>query len=246
MALITELRDQGNWLFQHRSYLPILLLPLVISGLLTERIFSNSSYYIVIFNWVCIGFSVLGFIMRAYTIGQVPKRTSGRNTKKQIAEVLNTTGIYSVVRHPLYLGNFLMWMGVILFTRSIWVTIIFSLMFWVYYERIMYAEEAFLTEKFDQDYIDWAKKTPPFFPRWKQYQKSKLVFSWKNVLKREYSGFFGLVVSFVIIINLDKIFTAGKFTYDRNSMIVLLISFVIYLILRVLKKYTKFFNVVGR
>ncbi|MDO9576873.1 MAG: isoprenylcysteine carboxylmethyltransferase family protein [Candidatus Cloacimonadales bacterium] len=246
MALKEEIRDQGNWLFQHRSYLPILLLPLVIIGLLTERITFLNSYYINIYNWVCIIISILGFAVRIITIGQVPKSTSGRNTKKQIAKTLNETGIYSVVRHPLYLGNFLMWLGIILFVRSIWVAIVFVLLYWIYYERIMYAEEAFPTEKFGQDYTEWASKTPPFWPSWKKWQKSKLDFSIKNVLKREYSGFFGLVVSFVFIANLDLIYSAGKFTYNRISLIILAISFVIYLILRSMKKFTRVLHEKGR
>ena len=34
------------------------------------------------------------------------KNTSGRNTHDQVADSLNTSGIYSIVRHPLYVGNF--------------------------------------------------------------------------------------------------------------------------------------------
>ena len=37
-------------------------------------------------------------------------KTSGKNTAKQIAESLNTSGIYSVLRNPLYLANFLNWL----------------------------------------------------------------------------------------------------------------------------------------
>ncbi|MGB8874133.1 MAG: hypothetical protein WCC75_12145, partial [Desulfobaccales bacterium] len=43
--------------------------------------------------------------------GLPPRGTSGRNTQGQVAETLNTTGIYSLVRNPLYLGNFLIWLG---------------------------------------------------------------------------------------------------------------------------------------
>ena len=61
---------------------------------------------------------------------------------------LNTSGLYSVVRHPLYLGNYLMWLGVALFSRTWWAPVIVSLVFWLYYERIMFAEEEFLRRQF--------------------------------------------------------------------------------------------------
>jgi protein-S-isoprenylcysteine O-methyltransferase Ste14 len=47
--------------------------------------------------------SLAGAIIRAFTIGTTARRHFGRNTDKQVAEQLNVTGIYSVVRHPLYL-----------------------------------------------------------------------------------------------------------------------------------------------
>lgn len=35
--------------------------------------------------------SFAGVVVRAYTIGTTPRGTSGRNTKKQVAESLNTS-----------------------------------------------------------------------------------------------------------------------------------------------------------
>ena len=51
-------------------------------------------------------------MIRIYTVGTTPAGTSGRNRDKQIAEKLNKTGVYSIIRHPLYLGNLLIWLGV--------------------------------------------------------------------------------------------------------------------------------------
>lgn len=62
------------------------------------------------------------------TIGQVPKGTSGRNTSQQVADTLSTDGVYSVVRHPLYLGNFLMCMGVSMMPHQyllVWIIFVF-------------------------------------------------------------------------------------------------------------------------
>jgi len=77
----------------------------------------------------------------------VPKNTSGR-TNSLIAERLNTTGMYSIVRHPLYLGNFLIVFGIVLFIQVLWFGIIVLAGYWFYYERIIFAEEEFLRKRF--------------------------------------------------------------------------------------------------
>ncbi|WP_277232666.1 isoprenylcysteine carboxylmethyltransferase family protein [Phocaeicola salanitronis] len=125
-----------------------------------------------------------GTFIRIYTVGHTPVHTSGRNTAGQVADSLNTTGIYSIVRHPLYLGNFLMWFGISLLTCNGGFIIAFILAYWLYYERIMYAEEDFLRRKFGVDYLRWAERTPAFIPNFKLFKPSDLPFSWKKVAKK--------------------------------------------------------------
>lgn len=235
MILKDEFKKQGAYLFRYRSFLPLLMLPLIILGLMTS--FQITKIYILlIYNISCYVISSLGFGIRIFTIGHVPKRTSGRNTKKQTADSLNTTGIYSIVRHPLYLGNFLMWLGIILFVRSFWLIFIFILMFWIYYERIMFTEEEFLIDKFGENYIKWADKTPLFFPNSKLWKKSDLPFSFKKVLKQEYPGLFGLVSCFTLIHFLKNLICRNQFFISLSWLIVFLVTMLFYLVIRLLKK----------
>jgi protein-S-isoprenylcysteine O-methyltransferase Ste14 len=122
------------------------------------------------------------------TVGYVPAQTSGRNTTEKVASQLNTTGMYSIVRHPLYVGNFLIGLGVSLVQSVWWLPVIYTLTFWLYYERIMFAEESFLRQQFGKKFEHWARATPAFAPRFRQWQKPSLPFSWLSVLRREYSG----------------------------------------------------------
>jgi protein-S-isoprenylcysteine O-methyltransferase Ste14 len=198
-------------------------------------------------NLVCFGISVLGMIIRALTIGYTPKGTSGRNTKEgQIAEVLNTKGVYSMVRHPLYLGNFFMWMGLILYAGTPWFVIFCIGFFWIYYERIMFAEEQFIRGKFGQAYLDWSSRTPAFFPNFAKYEASDLTFSIKNVLKREYSGFFATIFSFAYINFIKNFFFDHQIWLDMKWVYGGCIGFVIFITLRSLKKYTRVLHVEGR
>ena len=200
MPLREELEASGNWLFIRRSWLPVLLYPFAIAVLY----FYQDATYPLITNvtWsiFCLLVSYAGLFIRAVTVGFTPKGTSGRNTNQgQIAEALNQTGIYSTVRHPLYLGNYLMWLGIILYCSLWWFSVICSLAYWLYYERIMIAEEEFLRRKYGAAYENWAGKTPAFLPKLSLWRSATLTFSFKNVLKREYNGFFAVAISFAML-----------------------------------------------
>src|SRR5262245_43751615 len=124
MSLAQELVKEGHKLFRWRSFLPLILLALLFPAF-REFTFPHGSHLLdELWELLCLGLSLFGLAIRIYTIGHVPRKTSGRNTQKQVAEQLNTTGIYSLVRHPLYLGNFWIWIGISLYTRHWWLTLL--------------------------------------------------------------------------------------------------------------------------
>jgi hypothetical protein len=183
--------------------------------------------------------SFLGQYIRAVAIGTSNKNTSGRNTKEQVAEALNTKGIYSTVRHPLYLGNYFMWIGIVVYTFNIWLILLVSLMFWLYYERIMFAEERFLERKFGQSYVDWSMKVPAFWPGFKNYEKTSIPFSMKTIMRREYSGVTATILGFVFIDFFRDWFSSGQVQFKLSYAIVIFIALLISLIFRTLKHNTK-------
>ena len=124
----------GNFLFKYRGILPI---PIIIFSLVYYY-FSNS-YEITQFQYLLsLTISISGLILRVYAVGYAFHKTSGKNTAKQIAEGLNTSGIYSVLRNPLYLANFLNWLGIILLLSDIIVTVFITLFFvHIYYYIIL-------------------------------------------------------------------------------------------------------------
>ena len=60
----------------------------------------------------------------------------------------------------------------------------------------MFAEEQFLRGKFGQAYLDWAAGVPAFWPALGRWKSPEVGFSLRNVLKREYNGFFAMFLSF--------------------------------------------------
>ncbi len=242
MQLTQSFEKNGNILFRYRGQIPVILFILAVPVIYFTDSSSLSPACVLILNIIAIAASLKGLIIRAITIGKTPKGTSGRNTQEQVAETLNTTGIYSLLRHPLYLGNYLMWTGIVIFTYNIYFFISVTLAFWLYYERIMYAEERFLEKKFGQTFTDWSARVPAFIPSFRNYIKNSSAFSLKNVLSREYSGFSATILGFAFVDVVRYYFVNGTFEWRHASVYAFFVSLVIVLILRTLKHYTKLFN----
>jgi len=246
MDFIHSFEKSGNTLFKYRGQIPVVLFILAIPVLYyTEYLIFDKIFYQGI-AVISIIISLLGFIVRAYTIGTTPKGTSGRNTQNQVAESLNETGIYSIVRHPLYLGNYLMWIGIVAFSFNIYFFFIVSLAFWIYYERIMFAEERFLERKFGESYLTWSLKVPAFIPCFSKFHKSNVPFSLKSVLRREYSGVLATVLGFTFIDLLRIYFLTHQFEWQRPSVFALITAIVLALVLRTIKHQTSWLNEEGR
>ena len=248
MAFVDELEKQGQWLFRWRSYLPIIIVPIFLWSLQSPEQLEHIAGDTIedIYEIICIIISFIGLGIRCITVAFVPKGTSGRNTKTQKATRLNTTGIYSITRNPLYLGNFFIILGIVMFTQSLWAILIVTLLFWIYYERIIFAEEQFLKKKFGVAFLQWAKDTPIFFPKLKNYQSPDLPFSIKNILKREYTGFFVIITAFTIIDLLEDYFDKGYFQIEMEWKIIFIFGLLSYLLLRYLKKNTNLLKEEGR
>lgn len=248
MALREDLEKQGNWLFRWRSYLPLLVIPLFIVALqhagVFEYLFGDRAgdYW----ESLSISISILGLAFRCVTAGYVPRGTSGRNTKNQSAESLNTSGMYSIVRNPLYLGNFIIFFGITLFIQVWWLALIVWVGYWLYYERIVYSEEEFLRKKFGALFIDWAEKTPMFFPNFRNWGRPNLPFSLKTMIRREFSTFFAIVSAFFFLEIIKNLLREGKFDVGRSWIGFFIIGLMIYVICVILKKKTKILNVSGR
>ncbi len=247
-----ELQKQGDFLFRYRSNFPLLFLAAGMAVFvnktlhLTESgtVFPKTNYMII-----CLAVSLFGQLIRILTVGFTPANTSGRNSLKQIAEEINTTGIYSTVRHPLYIGNFFIWLGLAMITANLWFVVAFVFLYWIYYERIMYSEELFLYNKFGEDYKNWADETPAFIPALKKFQKPSLPFSWKKILKKEKNGIAAIFILFFLFDFISNNLETGQFKFklDFNFWFyAAAVATVFYFILKYMKWHTTLLDEPGR
>ncbi len=243
-GLVREWTEAGRWLFRWRSYLPLAVLAylLLLEAATPDAGFMGRDAAAVL--GLLIAASGLG--LRAWAVGHVPAGTSSRGTREIGASTLNTDGLYSAVRHPLYLGNFLIWMGLAVQAAHVSGVLVSALVFWVYYERIMLAEERFLTEKFGVEFDTWSRRTPAFIPRLGGWERSPLSFSLRYALGRDYQAIYALVAS-ATVIELVWSVAAGEGWLPRPFWLVFFgAGTVLYFLVDYLRRHTTVLSVEGR
>ena len=241
MALREQLKSQGDFLFKYRSYFPLLLL---LAGLSMIVIYeqkggpeSVSGYQ----RWLddpAIFVSLLGLFIRIHAVGYSGRHTSGRNTGDgQVAHMLNTKGLYSIVRNPLYVGNYFMWLGIAMLTCNLWFIGVFTVIFWIYYERIVFAEEEFLREEFGEDYLKWAAGTPIFIPYKFKWKKPATPFRFRKVLKQEKNGFVALFCIFFLFDLFRTRISEQQWVIHKTWLLVMFIfAATAYMVIKLLRK----------
>ncbi len=250
MALAEQLEQQGSKLFRYRGIIPLAVIAAGLAVYLYQAVHPGrwspaGTPAETAYTWFCLFISLAGLAIRVFTVGYTPRNTSGRNVDKQIADTLNVSGIYSAVRHPLYLGNFFMWLGPVLLSGNGWFILTVCLFFWLYYERIMFTEEQFLRRKFGDTFLVWAEKVPAFLPSFRGYIRPGLPFSWKKAVKKEKNG---LAAVFIIFTAMD---IAGKLVTGRKDIDLVLaaccaVAVVAYWVLKYLKRKSTLLDEEGR
>ncbi|MFO7659911.1 MAG: isoprenylcysteine carboxylmethyltransferase family protein [Candidatus Cloacimonadaceae bacterium] len=231
---------QGNWLFRYRSWLPLILIVFAIFSMIINpyrQAFTNIWYLLF-----CIAVAAAGQIIRIISVGYAADGTSGRNTKRQVADEINQTGIYSILRNPLYLGNLLMWLGAALYTRIWWLVLAFFIIFWLYYERIILAEEDYLLDKFGAGYIAYTEKVNCMVPSLNNYQPNRYTFRIKKALRQEYSGIYALFLVFTALELLRNFLMLHKIYLSAMWIAAGCVLTLSYLTMRLLKKRTHYLD----
>jgi protein-S-isoprenylcysteine O-methyltransferase Ste14 len=251
--IIDDMTRQGAWLFRWRSYLPLILLPLAFvafrqSTWVSERLGEPTEEA---WDYACLLIAFVGLGLRIATAGYVPANTSGRGTQSIHAATLNSTGMYSLLRHPLYLGNFLIFIAFVLILKSLLFVLFAAVAFFLYYERIMLAEERFLEVAHGDRFRQWAAITPALIPRFRNWKPASLAFSWRTALLREFHGVM-LIGTFFFVSELLEalVLEHREFAQWVSTEPVWIVMFagctILYMVVMIVKKRTRWLSVAGR
>ena len=164
----------GNFFFKIRSFTPI---PFILA-----------LFYFAEPAWqtVTIGgpFIIAGEFLRIWAVGYAGASTRARTLGA--ARDLVTTGPYSYVRNPLYLGNFLLSFGVCVLANVYWLIAILTIGYCFQYLPIIAVEEAYLLESCGPVYQSYRARVPRFLPQLRAYpHPSPHDFSFARAIKSE-------------------------------------------------------------
>jgi protein-S-isoprenylcysteine O-methyltransferase Ste14 len=143
----------GAVLFRHRGWLPVpfLLVPLLARGVMEPM------------NWI-VGFALI-VLGEAFRLSGVAAAGTVTRRRSRTVQRLVTYGIFAWMRNPLYVGNFLIWMGFTVISGVLWFIPVAVLLFALEYTLIVRYEEGVLESIFGQEYLKYKARTPRWFPR---------------------------------------------------------------------------------
>ena len=164
----------GNFFFKIRSFTPI---PFIFALLY----FAKPAGYTVVMG---VPFIIAGEFLRIWAVGYAGASTRARTLGA--ARDLVTTGPYSYVRNPLYLGNFLLSLGVCLVANVYWLVAVLIVGYFFQYLPIIAVEEAYLLESCGSVYQTYREQVPRFLLQSRPYPNpSDHDFSFPRALKSE-------------------------------------------------------------
>jgi protein-S-isoprenylcysteine O-methyltransferase Ste14 len=144
--------DIGEKLFRARDYTPV---PFLLLALLFER---------PRIGGVALGcfLIVFGELIRIYSVSFIGGIS--RTRKGSLGEKLVSEGAFSIVRNPLYVGNFFIIAGVSLFSSVPWLILLGLAFFVAQYHFIVQYEERLLEERFGEEFHLYKDSVPAWIP----------------------------------------------------------------------------------
>jgi len=181
-----------------------------------------------------------GQLIRAVTVGLDYIVRGGRN-RQVYAEQLVQGGIFAHCRNPLYVGNYLILLGVGLTSNSLLFFCVAMPFFTFVYWTIIAAEENFLRNKFGGAFDDYCRRVNRLWPRFAGLRQtfSTMEFNWRRLIVAEYGSAY-IWMAAVILVQLNNLWLRDEYHnyHDLTIWLWSLLAVVtcLYLVARYLKK----------
>lgn len=194
------LRRAGNFGFHYRGLLiPFTLATLLVVTRPSEALRADAVVRGVTFAGITI--ALLGQAIRLFVIGFAYIKRGGKD-RRIYADDLVTEGVYAHVRNPMYVGNFLILVGLAIIWGSPLAFAIGVPLVGFLYFSIVVSEEAYLRDKFGAAYDAYARDVNRFVPRLAGLRDTVQGshYDWRKALRKEYGTPHGLGWGILLLI----------------------------------------------
>lgn len=239
-----ELARTGKTLFQIRGYYltSVIFIGTAIAFFTGATGPFESDAANQIWFWLSLSVACFGALIRIVTSGFAAVGTSGNSKNQTLAAELNTTGPYSLVRNPLYVGRIVNFTGIAMLSGSWVFGVITFLVFVLIYERISVYEEEFLREKFGDSHAKWAEQVPLLLPRFNGWINPKYKFWIRRAIRREDKKIFWLISAVMFFDFARHGFDLTQLSENLTPYYIWTVAFVLELITRSLLHFSKTFD----
>ena len=144
----------------------IILLIVFIIGLLADKFILHCSVFLIEFIpfYLRVLIALPFFVFSSYLALFGLKTIFGEQREEL---VVIKSGVFSIVRHPIYLASILVYLGFIIISLSIIAFCIWIIIILFYYNISRY-EEGILVDKLGIQYEDYMRQVPMFIPRFRK------------------------------------------------------------------------------
>jgi protein-S-isoprenylcysteine O-methyltransferase Ste14 len=185
----------GNFLFRYRNG----IFPVAYAFVFAKRTLLFDDFRLAALIGLIV--ALAGQLLRVATIGLDYIVRGGKN-RQVYAEELVTGGLFSHCRNPLYVGNYLILLGVgIASCSAVFVFVVLPLMA-VAYWTIIAAEENFLRNKFGDVFDAYCARVSRLFfkPLGLGATLQGMTFHWARVVVKEYGTTFAWTVGYILVV----------------------------------------------
>ena len=178
---------------------------------------------------------LLGAFLRFWANGYVG-HVKVNWTQKERGEAkigrLVTAGPYAFVRHPLYLGTFLIGLGFCVIVGNLWFSLVALVFFLLVYRRKMADEESMIRDEVGEAFERYQRAVPRWLPAGRRYAHPNGQWSWQGIVaSKEPKTLMWLVVFFILLYFREEIIQEHEFlSGDKVGKHILLIGVALVLI----------------
>jgi protein-S-isoprenylcysteine O-methyltransferase Ste14 len=138
-------------------------------------------------------FAVLGECIRTWSSGVIVKNRE-----------LATEGPYALVRNPLYVGSFIMGLGIAVMSGSPILLALVAVLFPIVYGGLIRKEEKYLLGVYGQSFLDYCERVPRFVPTFKHWPPPPATYDIGRVIRKhkEWRAWLALYLAVIYLVML--------------------------------------------